>query len=134
MEKIDADERIEPSPIGQRRPWASEHIDWESRGHGTGQADVLNPGVDAEAMARIRVRGLPNQRRKTLLKGHRMLTTAAGKLKDPRRVRQVPLQDIADRRYIPTSSREGQPRVSHFRGTTRNRRNAHNNWALAESE
>ena len=33
---------------------------------------------------------------------------------------------IAD---IPTSSREGQPRVSHFRGTTRNRRNAHNNWA-----
>ena len=109
MKQIDADERIKPRAIGRRRPRASEHIEGESRGHGASQADVLNPGVDAEAMARIRVRGLPEQRRKTLLEGHRMLTTTAGKFKDPRRVRQVPLQDIANRRHIPTSSREGQP-------------------------
>ena len=78
MQKIDADHRCQ---VFQIWPWGVNDVEIERIRHSIGQSAVTDPGIDAGAMVRIRITGLPDDAWKSLLKLHGVFSAAAGQFK-----------------------------------------------------
>ena len=78
MQKVDADHRCQ---VFQDWPWSVHDIEIQRIRHSIGQPAVTDPGIDAGAMIRVGISGLPDEAWKSLLKLDGVFTAAAGQLK-----------------------------------------------------
>ena len=78
MQKVDADHRCQ---VLQDWPWSVHDIEIQRIRHSIGQSAVTDPGIDAGAMVRIGITGLPDEAWKSLLKLHGVFSAAAGQFK-----------------------------------------------------